>query len=312
MKKILSFIAAGVIGFALFLYLFAPILECYGETINVIDVFDDSATPMIVFTVLFMIACLIGAIVFGRTNNNVVGFVFGGISVLTAIFCFCAKEFIITDYGLESMSDYFELGGGAVLSGILMFIGAGLLFGSAIIKQGVFTMNSTPTPNNYNTPNNSAPLSQEEKQNNLVRFLLTFFLGWIGSLIINHSTLKPRGFTSRTLAYLFLSMITFGIYGLVASICNLDFNPAHATNVGYFRDGTDAYAPTPTPFEEMSTSQTYTPNQTATPVQTYTEQKPQGDFSKQFEEMQMLKKLLDDGIITQEDFDVKKKEILGL
>ena len=173
-------------------------------------------------------------------------------------------------------------------------------------------MNSTPTPNNYNTPNNPTPLSQEEKQNNLVRFLLTFFLGWIGSLIINHSTLKPRGFTSRTLAYLFLSMITFGIYGLVASICNLDFNPASATNVGYFRDGTDTYAPTPTPFEETATSQSYTPDQTATPVQTCAEQKSQADFSKQFEEMQMLKKLLDDGIITQEDFDAKKKEILGL
>ena len=40
--------------------------------------------------------------------------------------------------------------------------------------------------------------------NNLVRFLLTFFLGWIGSLIINHTGLKPEGFTSRTGAYIFL------------------------------------------------------------------------------------------------------------
>jgi hypothetical protein len=44
----------------------------------------------------------------------------------------------------------------------------------------------------------------------LARFLLTFFLGWLGSLIINHTTLKPRGFTSRTLAYLFLGI--FGKY----------------------------------------------------------------------------------------------------
>ncbi len=28
---------------------------------------------------------------------------------------------------------------------------------------------------------------------NLARFLLTFFLGWIGSLIINHSSLKVEG-----------------------------------------------------------------------------------------------------------------------
>ena len=34
-----------------------------------------------------------------------------------------------------------------------------------------------------------------EKDNNLVRFLLTFFLGCIGSLIINHSSLKPEGWT---------------------------------------------------------------------------------------------------------------------
>lgn len=72
--------------------------------------------------------------------------------------------------------------------------------------------------------------------NNLVRFLLTFFLGWIGSLIINHTSLKPEGFKSRTLAYLFLSMITMGIYGLVASICNFTFDPAKEKNIGYKKD----------------------------------------------------------------------------
>ena len=71
--------------------------------------------------------------------------------------------------------------------------------------------------------------------NNLVRFLLTFFLGWIGSIIINYTELKPEGYKSRTLAYLFLSMVTFGIYGLVASICNLTFDPAKERNIGYFK-----------------------------------------------------------------------------
>ncbi len=71
---------------------------------------------------------------------------------------------------------------------------------------------------------------------NLVRFLLTFFLGWIGSLIINHSSLKPEGFKSRTGAYIFLTLITFGIYGLVASICNLGFDPAKEKNIGYKKD----------------------------------------------------------------------------
>ena len=72
--------------------------------------------------------------------------------------------------------------------------------------------------------------------NNLVRFLLTFFLGWIGSVIINHTSLKPAGFKSRSLAYFFLSIVTFGIYGLVASICNLTFDPNKANNIGYAKD----------------------------------------------------------------------------
>lgn len=72
--------------------------------------------------------------------------------------------------------------------------------------------------------------------NNLARFLLTFFLGWIGSIIINHTSLKPDGFKSRTLAYLFLSMITLGIYGLVASICNFTFDPGKAKNIGYAKE----------------------------------------------------------------------------
>ena len=72
--------------------------------------------------------------------------------------------------------------------------------------------------------------------NNLVRFLLTFFLGWIGSIIINYSTLKPEGYKSRTLAYVFLTLVTFGIYGLVASICNLTFDPTKKRNIGYIKE----------------------------------------------------------------------------
>ena len=70
----------------------------------------------------------------------------------------------------------------------------------------------------------------------LARFFLTFFLGWIGSIIINHTALKPKGYKSRTLAYFFLSILTFGIYELVASICNLTFDPSKERNIGYFKD----------------------------------------------------------------------------
>lgn len=72
--------------------------------------------------------------------------------------------------------------------------------------------------------------------NKVVRFLLTFFLGWIGSIVINHTSLKPEGYTSRTLAYLFLGMVTFGIYPLVASIFNFKFDPANEKNIGYKKD----------------------------------------------------------------------------
>lgn len=78
-----------------------------------------------------------------------------------------------------------------------------------------------------------------ENYDNLIRFILTFFLGWIGSLIINHSQFKPQGWKSRTLAYIFLTMITFGIYTLVASISNLSCDPDNSSNIGYFKDGSE-------------------------------------------------------------------------
>jgi hypothetical protein len=71
---------------------------------------------------------------------------------------------------------------------------------------------------------------------NIIRFLLTFFLGWIGSVIINHTSLKPEGFTSRSWAYFLLGIITFNIYGLVASICNLFFDASKEKNIGYKKD----------------------------------------------------------------------------
>ena len=74
------------------------------------------------------------------------------------------------------------------------------------------------------------------KNNNLTRFLLTFFLGFIGSFIINHTGLKPNGWKSRTCAYFFLGILTWGIYPLVASICNFSFSEGASSNIGYFED----------------------------------------------------------------------------
>ena len=73
------------------------------------------------------------------------------------------------------------------------------------------------------------------EDNRLVRFLLTFCLGFVGSIVINYTSLKPEGYKSRTLAYFFLTMVTFGIYGLVASISNLTFDPNKSRNIGYVK-----------------------------------------------------------------------------
>lgn len=83
---------------------------------------------------------------------------------------------------------------------------------------------------------------------NLTRFLLTFFLGWIGSFIINHSSLKPEGHTSRTAAYFILPAFTLGIYGLVAAFCNLTFDPKKPSNIGYIRE--PGYAPAEPEYDE--------------------------------------------------------------
>ncbi len=70
----------------------------------------------------------------------------------------------------------------------------------------------------------------------VARFLLTFFLGWLGSVIINHTSLKPDGFKSRTWSYLLLGIVMCGIYALVASICNFSFDPSKDKNIGYFAE----------------------------------------------------------------------------
>ena len=70
---------------------------------------------------------------------------------------------------------------------------------------------------------------------NVIRFLLTFFLGFIGCIIINHTSLKPEGFKARTLAYLILGIVTFNIYPLVASICNFKFDANKESNIGYVK-----------------------------------------------------------------------------
>lgn len=75
----------------------------------------------------------------------------------------------------------------------------------------------------------------EDSNNALVRFLLCFFLGFLGSFIVNCAGMLPKGYKSRTAAYFFLGAITLGIYSLVAAICNFAFDPAKERNIGIKR-----------------------------------------------------------------------------
>ncbi|MDR3022088.1 MAG: hypothetical protein LBU60_05405 [Clostridiales bacterium] len=73
----------------------------------------------------------------------------------------------------------------------------------------------------------------KELDNNAVaRFLLTFFLGFIGSFVVNIADLAPNGYKSRTFSYFIWGTLTFGIYSLVASICNFTFDPNKPRNIG--------------------------------------------------------------------------------
>ena len=69
----------------------------------------------------------------------------------------------------------------------------------------------------------------------LVRGLLIWFLWFIGSLIINHSSLKPEGWKSRTAGLIGWGILTLGIYNVVVALCNLVFEPKSSKNIGYFK-----------------------------------------------------------------------------
>ena len=82
-------------------------------------------------------------------------------------------------------------------------------------------------------------MSENKSDNkNFVRFLLILFLGALGSFIINHTSLRPKGWRSRTCGIFFWPLLTFGIYWLVVAIANLSFTSNAVdkhTHIGYFR-----------------------------------------------------------------------------
>ena len=131
-------------------------------------------------------------------------------------------------------------------AGVCPYCKSAYITEKAIKNVNNTTNNSAQVINNYyNTAPSIEQSSKIQKEvgktiekdgYNVVRFLLTFFLGFIGSFIINHTTLKPEGNTSRTTEYFFWGLITCGVYILIASLCNLLFNPNLPSNVGYIKD----------------------------------------------------------------------------
>ena len=75
-----------------------------------------------------------------------------------------------------------------------------------------------------------------ERNKKVARFLLTFFLNFIGSFIINHTALKPKGYTSRTSTYALCFFLCVNIYGFIASLYQLAFDPSKEKNIGYKKD----------------------------------------------------------------------------
>lgn len=70
----------------------------------------------------------------------------------------------------------------------------------------------------------------------IYRAILLFFGGFIGSMIINHTALKPEGWTCCT-KFMLLDFITWGLISkIVAIISFIRFDPEKYTNFGYTKD----------------------------------------------------------------------------
>ena len=317
MKRILSAIALVASVVALIIYANLPLFEFWGIEFDCLEYLEgDNPATMIAVTVLFLVACIIGSIIALVSKKKTASKIMVGLAAFTAVCCFSAKGFIITHEKLQSFSSYFEIGAGTILAGVVMLGCMGLHI-AAIVQKEEIVAESVATAQNdvYATVSgenaaddgffetkNQAPQVPfvDDKQNNVTRFLLTFFLGWLGSVIINNSSFKPRGYASRSCAYFFLAILTLGIYPLIASIANLTFDPMKPDNIGYYRDGTPlAVQPEPLTQTVSASSQAE-------------DKKENRDFDKQMEQLVALKSLLDQGILTQEEFDAKKKQILGL
>lgn len=164
LKKYAPFVAIGAALLALILYVFAPVLQTVttvveydmsvSETSNVWDSLTSGAdkVTMIVITVVASVIALAGTVLayfkdkisFLKGKENIVDYVVAGVLALTAILCFSAKGFIITDMGTDNIkiieemmgvSMKFVLGIGAILGGILNIVAAAAIVVPKFLKD---------------------------------------------------------------------------------------------------------------------------------------------------------------------------------
>lgn len=111
---------------ALVLYVFAPVIKHeIAGTATVWDSIKDDKIPMILVTVVLAIASVALAVVcYLKGANEMLRYVAVAVMVVTAVFCFSSKGFIVTDMGMKDYASMFDLGIGAILGGILFIVSA--------------------------------------------------------------------------------------------------------------------------------------------------------------------------------------------
>ena len=140
LKKWAPLAAIVATALALILYVFAPVLtmDMMGMTskTSVWDSLKDEKVPMIIVTVLLVIASVVMAVMNYLKNNEKINYAAAAVMVVTAIFCFSSKAFILSDQDIPSaMAKYFDLGIGAILAGILLIVSAAAVMAPKFLKD---------------------------------------------------------------------------------------------------------------------------------------------------------------------------------
>lgn len=135
-KKWAPLAAIALAAIALILYVFAPVIKVMDETSSVWDsITDDHKTPMIIVTVVLAVLSVVLTVgCYLKKEIDVLRYATTGVMILTAIFCFCSKAFIVADLEMEAFDSLIDLGAGAILGGILFILSAAVVIVPKFLK----------------------------------------------------------------------------------------------------------------------------------------------------------------------------------